>query len=132
VYLINEIFFVSPLSLTGQAKIDKPYLLATISTLVHFFKKIELLVIKMPNKKPFCCKSLSKIFFVIFIAAIKTSFYSYCPPTQFLFPISHGPEYFSLPKRETEACLKREPTTKINKPHVQGSASNNINANTLF
>jgi hypothetical protein len=63
---------------------------------------------------------------------LRLAFSHIAPPTQFLFPISHGPEYFSLPKRETEACLKREPTTKINKPHVQGSASNNINANTLF
>jgi hypothetical protein len=27
--------------------------------------------------------------------------------------------------------LKREPTTKINKPHLQGSAGSNINASTL-
>jgi hypothetical protein len=56
VYLINEIFFVSPLSLTGQAKIDKPHLQGSASNNINastLLKKIELLVIKMPNKKTF-------------------------------------------------------------------------------
>jgi hypothetical protein len=67
-----------PFSLTGQAKINKPHVHGSASNNINastlFFKKTDLLVIKMPNKISFCCKSLSKIFFVIFITALKLAF----------------------------------------------------------
>jgi hypothetical protein len=79
---------------------------ATISMPVHLFFRNWALSYKYAKRKSFCCKSYQKYFFVIFIASIKTSFYSY-PPSNFIPHFPQSQIFLAFQKRNLSVFEKR-------------------------